>query len=222
MTDDPDAELMAAVARDDGEAFATLITRYQLRILRLMRTMVNDAATAEDLTQETFLRLYRARKRYRPTAKFSTYLYTIAGNVARNDLRRRQRKPVFRESDAGGGRDDSAVASPIADAAAASGSMPTRRIESNERAVIIRRAVETLPPRQRMALVLSRFDHLSYAEIAETMDLSTKAVKSLLSRARASLHERLRDALAADSIVMNSIDADEADADSDANRGGDD
>ena len=183
---------MMRVAQDDAAAFAELVGRYEARLVRLMRTIGPRADQAEDLSQETFLRLYRARHRYVPAAKFSTYLYTIAGNVARNAARSLGRRHEVSEADAPGtSQDPDGPPSVTAAVADASGLMPTRLMEKDERAAMVRRAVDSLGDRQKMALMLSRFEHLSYAEIAESMDLSTKAVKSLLSRARVAVKEQL-------------------------------
>ena len=183
---------MMRVAQDDAAAFAELVGRYEARLVRLMRTIGPRADQAEDLSQETFLRLYRARHRYVPGAKFSTYLYTIAGNVARNAARSLGRRHEVSEADAPGhAQDPDGPPSVTAAVPDASGLMPTRLMEKDERAAMVRRAVDSLGERQKMALMLSRFEHLSYAEIAESMGLSTKAVKSLLSRARVAVKEQL-------------------------------
>jgi RNA polymerase sigma-70 factor (ECF subfamily) len=190
---DPDVRLMLRVRDDDASAFAELIRKYEPRLVRLMRTMGPRSNIAEDLAQETFLRVWRARKRYEAGAKFSTWLFTIAGNVARNAARSQGRRHEVSEVDApktgdapSGGQ---LLAATILEA---SGLMPARLAEGTERAEIVRAAVSTLGERQRMALMLSRFENMSYAEIAETMDLTTKAVKSLLSRARVNLKEILQ------------------------------
>ncbi len=188
---DPDVRLMLRVKEDDAAAFETLVRRYQTRLVRLMQHM-GPREMAEDLAQETFLRVYRARTRYEPGAKFATWLYTIAGNVARNANRSAGRRNEVIEVDAPLGN-DSAGGMMLASAATdESGMMPTRLVEKTERADIVRQAIEQLGSRQRMALMLSRFENLSYAEIAEAMGLSSKAVKSLLSRARVNLREILQ------------------------------
>lgn len=184
---------MLRVRDDDAGAFEELVRRYQPRLVRLMQTLAPRTDLAEDLTQETFLRVYRARQRYEPGAKFSTWLFTIAGNVARNAKRTASRRHEISEMDAprfAGGGDDSGpmLATTALDA---SGMMPVRLAEGDERARLVRAAVASLSDRQRMALILSRFENMNYVEIAETMGLTTKAVKSLLSRARVGLKETL-------------------------------
>lgn len=184
---------MLRVRDDDAGAFEELVRRYQPRLVRLMQTLAPRTDLAEDLAQETFLRVYRARQRYEPGAKFSTWLFTIAGNVARNAKRTASRRHEISEMDAprfAGSGDDSGplLATTALDA---SGMMPVRLAEGDERARLVRAAVASLSERQRMALILSRFENMNYVEIAETMGLTTKAVKSLLSRARVGLKDSL-------------------------------
>ena len=195
---DPDVRLMLQVRDDHAPAFEELVLRYQNRLIGVLEHLVRDRQRAEDLAQETFLRVFRARKSYSPGAKFSTWLFTIANNVASNALRDAARR---RESlGMGRGAANLSPASGNDDrlsprhesfleqaATAPSGMMPVRRVERAERAEIVRLAMESLGERQRMALLLSKFEGMSYAEIAESMQLSVKAVKSLLSRARVSL-----------------------------------
>ncbi len=189
---DPDVRLMLRVKEDDAGAFEALVRRYEARLVRLMQHLGPRPDLAEDLAQETFLRVYRARKSYVPGAKFSTWLFTIAGNVARNASRSLHRRAEVSEIDAPQGEQPAPgnlLASTVMEA---SGLMPVRLVEGSERAEIVRAAVAQLGERQRMALMLSRFENLSYSEIAEAMGLSTKAVKSLLSRARVNLKELLQ------------------------------
>jgi len=184
---------MLRVRDDDAGAFEEIVRRYQQRLVRLMQHLAPHGDLAEDLAQETFLRVYRARHTYKPGAKFSTWLFTIAGNVARNSKRTASRRKETSEVDAPRGPDAPSDGQLLAVTALdASGLMPTRQVEGDERATLVRAAVAQLSERQRMALMLSRFENMSYIEIAETMELSTKAVKSLLSRARVSLKEVLQ------------------------------
>lgn len=182
---DPDVRLMLQVRDDNAEAFEELVTRYQGRLLAVLHHMVSKREQAEDLAQEVFMRVYRARKRYKPQAKFSTWLFTIANNVARNAKRSQARR---HEVNVAGGSDHE-DGPPAIDqmALAASGLMPTRVLDKAERAEIVRLAIEALNDRQRMAMLLSKFEGLSYVEIGETMGLSLQATKSLLSRARENL-----------------------------------
>ncbi|TWU60211.1 ECF RNA polymerase sigma-E factor [Rubripirellula tenax] len=195
---------MLRVRDDDASAFAELVQRYEGRLVRLMRTIGPRADLAEDLAQETFMRVFRARKTYEPGAKFSTWLFTIAGNVARNSARSLGRRHEVNEVDAPPGSQADTGAQLLASTALdASGLMPNRIVEGTERATIVRAAVDSLSERQRMAMMLSRFENMSYVEIAETMDLTTKAVKSLLSRARVNLKEALQSYIEGGGISAN-------------------
>jgi RNA polymerase sigma-70 factor (ECF subfamily) len=189
---DPDVQLMLRVQHGEGDAvaFEQLIEAYQGRLLRVLQHLVGTEAVAEDLVQEVFLRVWRARKSYQPTAKFTTWVFHIAHNVASNALRDRRRRKEFQISSLPA--ESSAVMSLEQMALAASAGMPVRKLELVERASIVRTAVEALNERQRMALLLCKFEGLSYQEIADTMDLSVQAVKSLLSRARVNLKTLLQ------------------------------
>jgi len=190
---DPDVRLMLRVRDDDAGAFEELVRRYQARLVRLFHHIGPSPELAEDLTQDVFLRIYRARAKYEPGAKFSTWVFTIAGNVARNAARSHGRRKEVAEADTGRSTNESGPQLLAGIAMDASSLMPTRLVEGEERALMVRNAVAALGERQRMALMLSRFENLSYVEIAEAMGLSSKAVKSLLSRARVNLKEALAD-----------------------------
>ncbi len=195
---DPDAQLMLRVRDDDAMAFQELVQSYQLRLLRILRHMVGSSSTAEDLVQDVFLRVWRARANYQPSAKFSTWIFHIAHNVASNALRDRHRK---REVQVNSSNDqNSAVFSLDQMAVASTGMMPVRKLDKAERADMVRTAVEALNDRQRTALILCKFEGLSYQEIADTMELSVQAVKSLLSRARVNLKTLLEPYLDAGTI----------------------
>lgn len=185
---DPDIRLMLRVRDDDNAAFEELVELYQHRLVAVMNHLVGNAEEAEDLAQEVFLRVYRSRKKYRPRSKFSTWLFTIANNLALNALRSRKRKPMMslpaQDSGPLGPRPAEQI---IRDRS----SGPMRRLERQELADLIRRALEGLNERQRMAVVLNKFEDMNYAEIADVMGLTTKAVKSLLSRARMNLRAAL-------------------------------
>lgn len=187
---DPDIRLMARVRdTDDRLAFEELVERFQHRLVGIMHHLVGNREEAEDLAQEVFLRVYRTRQKYSPSAKFSTWLFTIANNLALNSLRDKKRKPTIpfavRDSGPLGPRPQEQLA---VDAAAP----PGHTLQQSEMAEIIRRALDDLNDRQKMAVVLNKFEDMGYAEIAEVMDLTPKAVKSLLSRARMRLREVLR------------------------------
>lgn len=182
---DPDVLLMLRVKEDDGDAFKQLVERYQTRIIRLMVSWVGSKEHAEDLAQDVFMRVFRSRKSYEPTAKFSTWLFHIANNVANNAVRDRSRRKEFQLAR---GENTSTAAVLIENIALApSGSMPVRKLDTSERSNMVQQAVMALNERQRIALTLCKFEGMSYQEIADTMELSVKAVKSLLSRARVNL-----------------------------------
>ncbi len=212
---DPDVRLMLRVKDDDAGAFEELVRRYQDRLVRLFHHIGPSPELAEDLAQDVFLRIFRSRSRYVPGAKFSTFVFTIAGNVARNAARSQTRRKELNEADAMSANDSqSNVISGIA--IDASSLMPTRLVESEERAELVRRAVQSLGERQRMALMLSRFENMSYVEIAEAMGLTTKAVKSLLSRARVNLRDMLVDYMDGKGFPAVNSFGDELDTDSES------
>jgi len=179
---DPDVRLMLQVRDDNAAAFEELVLRYQTRLISVLEHLVPSREQAEDLAQEVFLRVFRARKTYEPGARFSTWLFTIANNVASNALRSISRR---REIHLDYGNSDMKPLEQLA--AAKSSLMPARQLDNSERAELVRAAINQLNERQRMALLLAKFEGLSYAEIADTMGMSVKAIKSLLSRARNNL-----------------------------------
>jgi RNA polymerase sigma-70 factor, ECF subfamily len=182
---DPDVRLMLQVRDDNAAAFEQLVLRYQDRLINVLLHVVGSREWAEDLAQEAFLRVFRARKKYEPGAKFSTWLYTIANNLASNAIRNKSRR---KEVTVGAtGTSDSTALSLSELAVAKSSFMPARRLDKLEMSEVLQLAMESLGERQRMALLLCKFENMSYQDIAETMGLSAKAVKSLLSRARVNL-----------------------------------
>lgn len=184
---DPDVRLMLEVREDNAAAFEELMLRYQNRLVTVLEHLVGKRDLAEDLAQETFLRIYRARKTYTPDAKFSTWMYTIANNVASNALRSLSRRKEVNLSSRV--EDSQGVPQLEQMALAASGQMPTRQLDKAELRDVIRVALDTLNERQRMAVLLSKFEDMSYQDIGDAMDMTPQAVKSLLSRARVSLRE---------------------------------
>ena len=186
---DPDVRLMLRVKDDDAGAFEELVQKYQSRLVGILQHLVSSKDQAEDLAQDVFLRIYRARKRYVPTAKFSTWVFTITHNVASTALSKRSRRKEVNLTNSPSG---SMPVRPLDTMAKEkSALMPARLAVRDEMAEMMRNAIEKLGDRQRMAMLLSKFEGMSYQEIADTMGLSTQAVKSLLSRARARLKEIL-------------------------------
>lgn len=193
-TPDPDAAVMARIAAGEAGAFEELIRRHQRRVYTLVYRSVGSAADAEDLVQEVFLRVYRAADRYRPTARFTTWLYRVTTNVVINWLRRHRRKPVELERVAGTEDGEGAAAS-FADPAGVTGLDVLAREELRAQ---VRRAIDALPPKQRLTVILFRFEGRSYQEVAAALSCSVMAVKSLLSRARENLRRELGPYVAAD------------------------
>ena len=181
---EPEVALMLRVQRDEPGAFAELIDLYWPRIFGKFFRQLRDRQEAEDLVQDVFLRIFRNRKRYRPQAKFATWLFHIARNVARNEFRSRCRRlatpaGLLEEMD------DSPSFQPRTDA-----DRPSRPLERDEVTRLVRSAVAGLKDRPRAAIELQCQDH-SYVEIADALDLTPKATKSLLYRARNQLRESL-------------------------------
>lgn len=186
---DPDVRLMLQVREGNAAAFEVLVERHQTRLVTLLQHMVGNRSQAEDLAQEVFLRVYRARQRYVPAAKFSTWLYTITQNVASNSLRKSSRRKEVNLTNSPSG---SMPVRPLDSMAKDRSSlMPARMADQKEMGEVIETAITSLSPRQRMAMLLSKYEGMSYQEIADTMELTTQAVKSLLSRARANLRDAL-------------------------------
>ncbi|MFM7148997.1 MAG: RNA polymerase sigma factor [Gemmataceae bacterium] len=180
---------MLRVREDEPGAFEELVERFQQRLVSVMTHLVGRGHEAEDLSQDVFLRVYQARKRYHPQSRFSTWLFTIANNLALNHLRSRQRKsavPIQSTSESGSHMElfsNKALHDP--------GTGPMQKIQKNELAERIQSALSSLGEKQRMAVILNKFEDMSYAEIAEVMGMTVKAVKSLLSRARVNLRTAL-------------------------------
>lgn len=180
-----DRDLMLSVKRGDYESFELLHARHRGSVHRLVSRIVRDSATAEELTQEVFLRVYQARDRYQPSASFSTWLYRIAFNRALNWLRSQNQQKSTISYDA---QSSSGLRRLLCD--------PVRNPEciilDAEVVQRIRDAVNGLPPRQRAAVSLHKFEGLDYAEIARRLNTTVPAVKSLLFRTYLTLHSRLQ------------------------------
>ncbi len=182
---DPDVQLMLRAQQGDDVAFSTLVANYQDRLVAVLYHILGKQEAAEDLAQEVFLRIYRHRKKYEVKAKFSTWLFRIANNLASNHCRdrARRREASLTTSDSGplGVRPEENIL------AEKSALMPARILDRTETQTLVRAALDSLSDRQKMAVLLHKFEQMSYLDIAITMDLSPQAVKSLLSRARENL-----------------------------------
>lgn len=182
---DPDVQLMLRAKEGDDSAFTDLVRIYQDRLTNIFFHLVNGQEAAEDLAQEVFLRVYRARRGYQPTARFSTWIFRIANNLASNARRSKGRRNevnlVGSESGPLGVRPHEQIV------LEKSGLMPSRQLDKQELQAIVQKAVDQLSDRQRMAVLLNKYEDMSYEDISEAMELTPKAVKSLLSRARENL-----------------------------------
>jgi len=176
---------MLAFCAGDDAAFEPLFERWGQPLLHYLQRMVHDTATAEELVQEAFLRVHRARDRYRPDAKFSTWLYRIGTNLALNELRRPRRARPHASTDEPSEKDRKPLRlvshSPRAD----------QQLEIRRRASHVETALAGLPERQRMAIWLSAVEGMSYAEVAAALETTEKSVKSLVHRARVTLADRM-------------------------------
>ena len=179
-----DHDLMQQAARGDHAAFGTLTARYQERVYRLAMRYVGDQDLARDIVQEVFLRVYRAAPRYHPQASFFTWLYRIAVNYCLNQIRRTRSDPL-------GGQMRDAQVDDVGQITPAVQDRADQRIEQQERARAVRAALDQLPKRQRMAVLLVRFEELSYRQAAAVLNCSEGALESLLQRAMKLLRQRL-------------------------------
>lgn len=175
LEDHNDAKLMALVATGEMAALGELVRRHQDRAVSLAYRIVGESHLAEDVAQDAFLHVYRAAPTYRPDAKFTTWLYRIVTNLCLDSRRRAGRAPAPLP-------DPSVLSTPETAGSEA---------EAKERAEMVRVAVGQLPDRQRAALVLHRYERLSYAEVAEITGWSESAVESLIVRAYATLRRQL-------------------------------
>jgi RNA polymerase sigma-70 factor (ECF subfamily) len=184
-----DAEIMLQVKAGDDSAFAYLVQKYRRPMVSFMFRMAHNAAGAEDLAQEVFLRVYRSRESYEASAKFTTWLYRIATNLAVNHARdTRHERPEntvsLDEPDEESGRTlDLPDGTPSAE----------ENLMHRERLAAIRQRVQALPERQRIAVVMHKYQQMDYHQIADVLKLSESATKSLLFRAYETLREQLRE-----------------------------
>jgi RNA polymerase sigma-70 factor (ECF subfamily) len=171
---------MLRVRDDDMQAYTTLVERFQQRVVNTVYRYTGDGAGAEDLAQEVFIKIFKARKSYQPVAKFTTWLFRIVTNLCLNEIRNRKHRPNVSLDD-----------NPLLDPGQADPTGDGLARQDLVRAV--RRALDALPENQRMAVVLNKWEDQSYEAIAETMGLTVAAVKSLLFRARQAMKEMLEE-----------------------------
>jgi RNA polymerase sigma-70 factor (ECF subfamily) len=182
-----DLALMLRVKDGDMAAFQELVEVHQHRVVGTVAKMLGDDSEAEDVAQMVFVRVWRSAARYEPTAKFTTWLFTILRNLVFNELRRRKRHPVI-SLDQPRDEDDERPR----DTADTRTKTPDATLLEDEMMTAIQRAIDELPETQRLAVIMRRYDETPYEEIAEVLDLSVPAVKSLLFRARTDLREKLK------------------------------
>jgi len=185
---DPDAALMLRVKKGDREAFASLVEKYRQPIMNFVHRTLRDETEAEDLAQNVFLQVYKSSSRYESTAKFSTWLFTIARNLCLNEIRRRSRRRAESLDATHPEMEDQ----PVHQLEDKKNFSPPESLLHGELEEKIAQALADLPENQRTALLLCRQDELSYEEIAKVLDCSLSATKSLIHRARETLKSRLK------------------------------
>lgn len=187
--DDPGVQLMLSYQAGDEEAFDRLVESYSAQVYALVTRFIGAQSSREDIVQEVFLRVIRARERYQPTARFSTWLYRIVFNMCVNETQRAGSREVMSIDEPAGRSKEDAGRLEFEDVRLGG---PTAELEREDVVREVRTAIANLPEAQRMALILAKYHEMPYAEIALVMDSTEKAIKSLIHRGR----ERLRTLLA--------------------------
>ena len=185
---DPDAALMLRFQQGDTGALEELVNKYKQPVMNLAFRMLHDTTEAEDLAQNVFVQVYRSGQRYTASAKFSTWLFTIARNLCLNEIRRRSRHPAD-SMDALHPEQEDQPLHQFEDKAAPAPAISLLQSELEEK---IQEVLDDLPENQRIALLLCRQEELSYEDIAKVLDCSLSATKSLIHRGRETLKERLK------------------------------
>ena len=182
-----DEELMLECRKGDMSAFELLVRRYQDALVNYIHYTINDYHRAEDLAQETFLRVFKSASRYEPKASFKSWLYTIATNLSRNEIRNRARRKTYFLEDMVDENEDVYDSEFMIDTRF----QPDILYEKKERQQLIKKTLKQLPENQRLALTLVTYQELSYEEISEILNCSVGAVKSLIHRARQNMKKLL-------------------------------
>jgi RNA polymerase sigma-70 factor (ECF subfamily) len=190
-TEEADRGAMARLAAGEDRALDELMERHSQPVFHFLVCLVQDEAVAEDLAQETFVRVYRHRGRYDPKRKFTTWLYAIAANLGRDRVRWLARHPEL-SLDHPSPRTGLEFKESMPDGAAD----PGAQLESEERAQTVRRAVAALPEELRTPLILTVYEERSQAEVADILGCSVKAIEMRIYRARHELRRRLQELLA--------------------------
>ena len=185
---DPDAGLMLRVKRGDREAFELLVDKYKQPVTNLIYRTLGDATEAEDLAQNVFVQVYKSAHRYQVSAKFTTWLFTIARNLCLNEIRRRSRHPAD-SLDAPHPEHEDQPLRQFEDAKTFS---PPDALLHGELEQKIQQALSELPENQRLAILLCRQEELSYEDIARVLGCSLSATKSLIHRGRETLKQKLK------------------------------
>ena len=180
-------DLMAKTASGDESAFEGLVNRHQTSVLNLVYRFIGDKTQAKDLAQEVFLRVWQAASSYKPEAKFTTWIYRITANLCFNELKSSRRKKWFQFL-----RQDVDHETRTEEDLPDRSPSPEELLLVKERNLQITEALQSLPENQRMAIILKRYDDLSYEEIAQVLGCSVPAVESLLVRAKGTLQKKLK------------------------------
>ena len=194
---DLDDELMERYQKGDENAFTLLVRRHQRPLVNFIARFINDKDSAEDLAQETFIRIFKASDRYKSEgAHFKTWMYHIASNLCKNELRNRGRRDRYRvDNVVNSGNDsdgDTAQVDLIANTPANSAFQPEVALERKELRNAIQKAITELPEQYRLPLVLRDIQGLSYNQISEVLELRNGTTKSRINRARLMLKEKLK------------------------------
>jgi RNA polymerase sigma-70 factor (ECF subfamily) len=184
MALDCDAELMLRVKDGDGTSFAVLLEKHRVSVIHFLYRMVQDQPVSEELAQEVFLRVYRSRETYEPTAKFTTWLFRIATHLALNWLRDEKNERAQERLD------ETIEDAPVREVADREPSVEHRMVQQ-VKVEEVRRAVAALPDKQRAAVLMHKYQEMEYSQIAKVLSCSESAVKSLLFRAYETLRVRL-------------------------------
>jgi RNA polymerase sigma-70 factor (ECF subfamily) len=184
-----DAQIMLRVRAGDDSAFEYLVQKYRRPMLSFMYRMAHNTAVAEDLAQEVFLRVYRSREKYEASAKFTTWLYRIASNLAVNHARDTRHQRPENTVSLDEPEPDTGLTMDLPDTSLTA----EEAILKRERLAAIRQRVEALPERQKMALIMHKYQQMDYRQIADVLKLSESAIKSLLFRAYETLRGQLKE-----------------------------
>jgi RNA polymerase sigma-70 factor (ECF subfamily) len=190
-----DEDLMARAALDDARAFTELVRRYQTRVIHLVSRLLNDREVSEDIAQEVFVRVHLHRRNYRTGSKFSTWLFTIAANLAKNEIRRRKRRRNWTSLDE--------MQETLNDASMQFADPKANKeldLEREQLGGVVGQAIESLPDRYRIALMLRDLDGMAYEEIGLVLKIPGGTVRSRINRARLMLKRKLEPWLRRDDI----------------------